>query len=80
MRWWQDAGRPCGEVISAMEERVSRGSVIQAQQGQCITIMKCFQEKKLNMRRENGAIINLGLFTMVTNLRSGREDSRGEQS
>lgn len=49
MRWWHDAGRPCGEVISRMEERVSRGrdegSEIQAQQGQCITFRKWFETK-----------------------------------
>ena len=46
MRWWHDAGRPCGEVISKMGERVSRGrGKIQAQQEQCITFREWFKRK-----------------------------------
>lgn len=43
------AGRPCGEVISRMEERVSgereRGN--EAQQGQCITFRKWLGKKEV---------------------------------
>lgn len=45
MRLWWDAGRPCGEVISGMGERVSRGRENRAQRVQCITFRECFGEK-----------------------------------
>lgn len=54
MRWWQDAGRPRGEVISRMEERGQQKGgwkeVRFPQQGQCITFRKLLNEKRLSMR------------------------------